>query len=125
MSPSLPFTNVTVVGRRAGAEPQRSAAPDRRPIDGNRGGTPLSTERAPARSARRAAQPDPEETSLALINAGAALSCSGVWARATASVRPWRPQLVVQRSCKVLCARSTRPLAWLELAQMMCDVRSV
>jgi len=33
MSPSLPFTNVTEVGRRAGAEPRRSAAPDRRPID--------------------------------------------------------------------------------------------
>jgi len=33
MSPSLPFTNVTGVGRRAGAEPRRSAAPDRRPID--------------------------------------------------------------------------------------------
>jgi len=37
MSLFLPFRNVTVaalgVGRRAGAEPQRSAAPDRRPIE--------------------------------------------------------------------------------------------
>jgi hypothetical protein len=33
MSPPLPFTNVRGVGWRAGAEPMRSAAPDRRPID--------------------------------------------------------------------------------------------
>jgi len=61
MSPCLPFTNVTLaglrVGRRAGAEPQRSAAPERRPIDRSSQPRPLSTERAPARSARREAQP--------------------------------------------------------------------
>src|SRR5271163_875869 len=36
MSPSVPFRNVTAVGvgRRAGAEPRRSAAPDRRPTHG-------------------------------------------------------------------------------------------
>jgi len=35
VSPSLPFTNATAVGvgRLAGAEPQLSAAPGRRPID--------------------------------------------------------------------------------------------
>ena len=59
MSPSLPFRNVTAVGvgRRAGAEPQRSAAPDRRPIERSSKPHHLSAERAPARSARRAAQP--------------------------------------------------------------------
>src|SRR5450759_1374606 len=29
------------------------------------------------------------------------------------------PHSLTSRSCKVLCARSTRPFAWLELAQMM------
>src|SRR5947208_16569918 len=59
MSLFLPFRNVTVVGvgRRAGAEPQRSAAFDRRPIDRSSHPHPLSIERAPARSARRTAQP--------------------------------------------------------------------
>src|SRR5205823_5502963 len=52
MSLFLPFRNVTVVGvgRRAGAEPQRSAALDRRPIDRSSHPHPLSIERAPARS---------------------------------------------------------------------------
>jgi hypothetical protein len=47
MSPSVPFTNVTVVGRRAGAEPRRSTAPDRRPITpGTRNRNRHSAERA-------------------------------------------------------------------------------
>jgi hypothetical protein len=53
MSPCLPFTNVTLavvgVGRRAGAEPRRSAAPDRRPIDRGRQSHPLPSERPLAR----------------------------------------------------------------------------
>jgi hypothetical protein len=31
---------------------------------------------------------------------------------------------LTSRSCKVLCARSTRPLAWLELAQMMSMLKA-
>src|SRR6516225_7695333 len=31
---------------------------------------------------------------------------------------------LTSRSCKVLCARSTRPFAWLELAQMMSMFRA-
>src|SRR5947207_5271124 len=69
MSLFLPFRNVTVVGvgRRAGAEPLRSAALDRRPIDRSSQPHPLSTERAPARSARRVRSADLEETGIALI----------------------------------------------------------
>src|SRR5215469_5993131 len=59
MSLFLPFRNVTLVGvgRRAGAEPRRSAAPDRRPRHGARNRTGWFTGRAPARPARRTAQP--------------------------------------------------------------------
>ena len=60
MSLFLPFRNVTVVGvgRRAGAEPRRSAAPDRRPTHGRLQPHRLSTERASARSARRRTRAD-------------------------------------------------------------------
>ena len=60
MSLFLPFRNVTHrwLGRAAGGRgAQRSAAHDRRPIDRSPQPHPLSTERASARSARRAAQP--------------------------------------------------------------------
>jgi hypothetical protein len=55
MSLVVPFRNVTIAGfgRRAGAEPRRSAAPARRPPHRTWCGTISSTERAPARSARR------------------------------------------------------------------------
>jgi hypothetical protein len=94
MSLSLPFRNVTVVGRRAGAEPRRSAAPDRRPIERRSKPHHLSTERAPARSARRTAQPtlnrrasrwSRRRGALWLRCCGSRLSC---WSRIIANTAP-------------------------------------
>jgi hypothetical protein len=47
---------LVAVGRRAGAEPPHSAAPVHRPMLLSPRSRPLSTEQAPARSARRTAE---------------------------------------------------------------------
>jgi hypothetical protein len=50
-------SSVVGVGRRAGVKPQRSAAPERRPIERSSQPHPLFYRASAARSARRATQP--------------------------------------------------------------------